>query len=234
MAKIIEQARAHVGRTVDVAMCITYFEVGRMIVEEEQGGKARADYGKRLIAELSERLTERFGRGFSVVNLKSFRMFYQVYASQVEQEVSAKLETDGKGQLITAQSDAARKGQLITAQFENTQKLPMISKYYPFRLGWTHYQILMRIKNADERRFYEIEAINQQWTVEQLQRQYDSSLYERLALSRNKNEVMRLAKKGQTIEKPRDILKKSACAGVLRYGRKSGVQRGQLGNRDHK
>lgn len=77
----------------------------------------------------------------------------------------------------------------------------------PFKLGWAHYQILMRIKNAQERRFYEIEAINQQWTYKQLLRQYNSSLYERLALSCDKEDVMRLAAEGQKIEKPTDVLK---------------------------
>jgi predicted nuclease of restriction endonuclease-like (RecB) superfamily len=76
-----------------------------------------------------------------------------------------------------------------------------------FKLGWSHYQILMRIENENERAFYEIEAANQQWTVRQLQRQYNSSLYERLALSRDKKAVMRLAKEGQTLEKSQDILK---------------------------
>ena len=76
-----------------------------------------------------------------------------------------------------------------------------------FRLTWTHYVVLIRIKNTDERRFYELEAANQQWTVDDLKRQYNSSLYERLALSRDKAEVMRLAKEGQIIKKPRDMLK---------------------------
>jgi predicted nuclease of restriction endonuclease-like (RecB) superfamily len=83
----------------------------------------------------------------------------------------------------------------------------VFSEFYPFKLGWSHYLILMRIKNEDERSFYEIEAARQQWTVRQLSRQYNSSLYERLALSRDKDEVMRLANEGQTIEKPRDMLK---------------------------
>ena len=83
----------------------------------------------------------------------------------------------------------------------------MFAQSYPFSLGWSHYLILIRIDNPDERRFYEIEATQQQWTYRQLQRQRGSSLYERLALSRDKDEVMRLAKEGQVVEKPRDILK---------------------------
>jgi predicted nuclease of restriction endonuclease-like (RecB) superfamily len=83
----------------------------------------------------------------------------------------------------------------------------LFAESYPFRLGWSHYLILMRIENADERRFYEIEAVNQHWTFRQLQRQYASSLYERLALSRNQDGVMRLANEGQTLKNPHDMLK---------------------------
>jgi len=98
-------------------------------------------------------------------------------------------------------SDQLDKGHLYT-----TQQM-IFGKLNPFKLGWSHYQVLMRIKNEDERRFYEIEAYNERWTYEQLKRQYGSSLYERLALSRDKDEVIRLVREGQTVETPRDILK---------------------------
>ncbi|MDR3002293.1 MAG: PDDEXK nuclease domain-containing protein [Fibromonadaceae bacterium] len=181
VASIVEKARAYVGRTANLAMCVTYFEVGRMIVEQEQGGKARAKYGKGLLNELSVYLTKRLGRGFSTVNLKNFRKFYITYAPSIGQTMSAEFNFPQKGQTMSAE--------------------------LPFMLSWSHYQILMRIENSNERHFYEVQATNEQWTVRQLQRQYGSSLYERLALSRNKDEVIRLAKEGQTIEKPRDILK---------------------------
>jgi hypothetical protein len=132
VAQIIEQARKYVGRTADLTMCITYFEIGRMIVEQEQGGKARAEYGK----------------GFSETNLKNARTFYQTYASSIGQTPSAKLDLVQKGQTL---SDF-------------------------FTLSWSHYLILMRIKNKQERNFYEIESAKQQWTFRQLQRQYGSSL----------------------------------------------------------
>ena len=195
VAAIIEQARAYVGRTADLTMCVTYFEIGRMIVEEEQGGKKRAEYGRGLIRELAEYLTERYGKGFSTRNLKNFRKFYLTYAPSISQSMITKL---GKG-------SAEQKGQSLVALFSPPQKGQALTDI--FRVSWTHYLILMRIKNDQERRFYEIEAANQQWTVRQLQRQYHSSLYERLALSRDKTEVMRLASEGQTIEKPSDVLK---------------------------
>ncbi|MDR2861045.1 MAG: DUF1016 N-terminal domain-containing protein, partial [Syntrophobacterales bacterium] len=186
---IIEQARAYVGRTADFSMCVTYFEIGRMIVEQEQGGKARAEYGRNLLSGLSQYLVNRFGKGFSVTNLRSFRKFYLIYSSSIQQTLSAE---SGKRQPSANHSPKMQS---------------MISEFLPFALSWSHYLILMRIKNDQERHFYEIEATNQQWTVRQLQRQYGSSLYERLALSRNKDEVMRLASEGQILEKPRDMLK---------------------------
>ena len=249
VAQVVEQARRFVGRTADLAMCVTYFEIGRMIVEKEQGGKARAEYGKGLIVELSDFLTEKFGRGFSLTTLKTAKQFYSVYASSIGQTMSAQFENGLQNpirQSMIAELETEqpkRIGQSMTAQLENTSSLPipqtmiaesgdkglvaksqtlfgfsegkgpaaksqsLIGELYPFRLSWSHYLILIRIKNDQERRFYEIEAEKQQWTVRQLQRQYGSSLYERLALSRNKDEVMRLASEGHTVEKPQDMLK---------------------------
>ena len=185
IARTIEQARRFVGRTADLTMCATYFEIGRMIVEEEQDGKARAEYGSELFPKLSEYLVGRFGKGFSETNLRSAVKFYNIYAPTIPQTMSAGF---GNG------------GQLLIPQ-------TLSAESYPFTLGWSHYVILIRIKNDMERRFYEIEATKEQWTFRQLQRQYNSSLYERLALSRNKDEVMRLAREGLVIEKPTDILK---------------------------
>ena len=201
VANIIEQARKYVGHTADLTMCVTYFEVGRMIVEEEQGGKARAEYGKGLMKELSVYLGKRVGKGFSETNLKNARKFYQIYAPLIRQTASAEL-SDGIQNQIRQTISAEFEGFRLTKNQQTT-----IREIYPFTLSWSHYLILMRIQNPDERKFYEIEAEKQSWTYKQLQRQYGSSLYERLALSRNKDEVMRLAKEGQTIEKPQDILK---------------------------
>ena len=196
VASLIEQARGFVGRTADLTMCITYYEVGRMIIEEEQGGQARAEYGRGLLKELSAYLANRVGRGFSETNLRNARKFYQVYSPSIRQLRSAAgLQKQQKSSAELNRDQGFQIQQIISAEFN------------PFKLGWSHYQILMRIKNPDERRFYEIEAINEQWTQEQLKRQYHSSLYERLALSRDKDEVMRLAREGQTMEKPRDMLK---------------------------
>jgi predicted nuclease of restriction endonuclease-like (RecB) superfamily len=197
VANIIEQARAYIGRTADLTMCVTYFEIGRMIVEEEQGGKARAEYGQGLLKELSAYLTGKLGRGYSLSTLKNAKRFYNVYAPSVKKS--------------SPPEALEQKGQTMFSLFDNPasrqKSQTLLAQSYPFTLGWSHYLILMRIDNPDERRFYEIEATKQQWTFRQLQRQRGSSLYERLALSRNKNEVLRLAKEGQVIENNRDVLK---------------------------
>jgi predicted nuclease of restriction endonuclease-like (RecB) superfamily len=197
VVRLIESARAYVGRTTDLTMCITYFEIGRMIVEREQGGKARAEYGRGLLVELSAYLTECCGKGFSLATLKNAKQFYNVYSPSIQQTLS-----------ITSEN---RKSQSMISFFNEDDLTPKsqatISQSYPFKVSWTHYLILMRIKNEQERRFYEIEAANQQWTVRQLQRQHSSSLYERLALSRDKDKVLQLANEGQLLAKPNDILK---------------------------
>jgi len=186
VADLLASARRYARQQLDNTIVTTYYEIGHMIVEREQQGQKRAQYGMQLINGLSEYLAAQFGKGFSAVNLKSFRKFYMVYSSSKGQSLTV-LST--KGDSLNTEK---RKGQSLTAQF---------------RLTWTHYQVLMRIEDEAARNFYEIEAVNQQWSVRQLQRQVGSSLYERLALSRDKDKVMELANKGQVVDSPRDIFK---------------------------
>ncbi len=180
VSALIEQSRQQVAKAVNTAMVYTYYGVGRYIVEFEQGGEKRAEYGKGVLKRLSERLTEKYGNGWSEETLKKCRKFYQIY------KIGSTSQTQSLG---------------------TTELVHSVDQMYNFTLSWNHYQILMRIDNPQARSFYEIEAHNQQWSVRQLQRQVGSSLYERLALSRNKDEVMRLANEGQTFEKPIDIIK---------------------------
>lgn len=179
VADVLENARSNAKAAVDLSMVYAYFETGRLIVEEEQKGLERATYGKYLIPELSKYLTEHIGRGFSVTNLKQMRKFYKVYA---EDQIS----------------------QTLSDQLRN---LPAVSTGRKFPLSWSHYLKLMRIDNMDERHFYEIEATRNHWGIKELNRQCNSALYERLALSRNKDKIMELAEKGQIIEKTQDMLK---------------------------
>lgn len=164
--------------TINTAIVYTNYGVGSYIVENEQQGEQRAAYGKAVLKRVSEKLTDKYGEGWSVETLKKCRKFFQIYSP-----VTGSIP---KNQLKSVYS---------------------VDQIHPFTLSWSHYLVLMRIKNDEERNFYEIECQKQDWSVRQLQRQYASSLYERLALSRNKDEVMRLAKEGQTVEKPDDVIK---------------------------
>jgi len=224
VAQIIENARSFVGRTANLTMCITYYEVGRMIVEEEQGGKARAEYGKGLLAGLSLFLKERVGKGFSETTLKNARQFYRVYAPSIRQALHDELKNIQEKQTGQAMLGELKSQSMLT-KLTNGE---FNTSAYPFTLSWSHYLILMRIKNDDERRFYEIEATRNQWDYRYLGRQYGSSLYERLALSREKNEVMKLAKQGQVIENPRDILKNPLALDFLDLDEGSGYGESDL------
>ncbi|PQA90023.1 hypothetical protein B0A70_15245 [Chryseobacterium piscicola] len=164
ISELLISARTKVLQTVNHTMVLTYFEIGRMIVEEEQNGKQRADYGKHIIKSLSERLTKEFGKGFSQRNLEQIRQFYSVYS----------------------------KTQTLSAEFN---------------LSWSHYMKLMRIDDENERKFYEIESYKNNWSLRELNRQYDSALFTRLTLSKDKSEILQLSIKGQTIEKPQDAIK---------------------------
>ncbi|MDR0891061.1 MAG: PDDEXK nuclease domain-containing protein [Mediterranea sp.] len=196
VAELIEQARKHVATTVNLTMVYTYYEIGRYIVEDEQEGSQRAAYGKFVLKELSKRLMGRFGEGFSERNLRQMRTFYDIYSQQpIRQTVSAEFEE----RLNSVE-------QISSTLLRKSQKDGIVS--HKFTLSWSHYLVLMRVENPDARGFYEIEAAQQHWSVRQLARQCSSSLYERLALSRNKDEVMRLANEGQTMEKPADILRR--------------------------
>lgn len=179
VSDILKTARKNVKTAVNLAMVYSYYEVGRMIVEEEQRGHNRADYGKYIIKELSEYLTQQFGKGFSVTNLKQMRQFYQIYESD-------------------------QIGQTLSDQFPN---LPETQNGRKFFLSWSHYLKLMRINNIEERHFYEIEAARNDWSLSELKRQFDSALYERLLLSTDKDKVKQLSQNGQVIEKPGDVVK---------------------------
>lgn len=179
VSEVLEKAKQNVKTAVNLSMVYAYYEIGRMIVEEEQQGENRAAYGKQLLKELSAYLTSAFGKGYSVDNLKLMRRFYNVYSND-------------------------QIGETVFPQFEN---LPTVSSGRKFYLSWSHYLKLMRIDNVDERHFYEIEAVKNDWSLSELKRQYDSSLYERLSLSTNKDKIYRLALEGQKVETANDVVK---------------------------
>jgi predicted nuclease of restriction endonuclease-like (RecB) superfamily len=161
-------------------------------VENEQSGKSRAEYADQTLKQLSIDLTREYGKGFSHRNLEYFRKFYLNYSNRISQTVSAK-------------STASRRANAAKSKDQISQTLSAFSKIFP--LSWSHYILLMKIDDLDERRFYEIESEKNNWSIRDLQRQFDSSLYERLALSKDKKAVKDLSRKGQIIEKPTDALK---------------------------
>ncbi|TKB99143.1 PDDEXK nuclease domain-containing protein [Pedobacter cryophilus] len=165
---LIEESRRSIARQVNTAMVFTYYHIGKMIVEDEQGGEERATYAKQTLKLLSSSLTNEFGRGFSVDNLESMRLFYIEYG--------------------------------------NSETVSRISEF-PFSLSWSHYVQLLKIKDKQERNFYETESFQNNWSVRELKRQYDSSLFERLALSKDHNEIIANSQKGRILENPIDTLK---------------------------
>ena len=189
--KLIDNARSNMGQMANTITVITSFLLGHYIVEQEQQGQERAKYGSKVIDSLSSYLTNEYGRGFSRSNVAGMRQFYLTYRER-------------ENEIIQSQIGDLEQGIRIV-QSEIGQ-LDMAYSKLPFKLSWTHYQVLMRIEDKDERNFYEKEAIRSNWNVSTLKRQYHSSLYERLALSRDKKDVLRLANEGAMPQKPEDIL----------------------------
>jgi len=162
--ELLYSAKNRVYQTINTTMAQTYFQIGKRIVEEEQGGEIRAEYGKSLLKLLSVQLINEFGKGFSVDNLENMRRFYLAF----------------------------QKSETVSRKFE---------------LSWSHYIFLTRIENIDERNFYEIESIENSWSLRELKRQFDSGLFERLKLSSDKQKVKELSLNGQVIQTAQDLIK---------------------------
>ena len=180
IANILSEARDRVVREINKTQVLAYWAIGREIVEFEQRGEARAEYGEELIVRLAKDMTERFGRGFSKSNLFLMRQFYLTYPE--------------KFQTLSGKSSEVQKFQTLSNKFE-----PMLS--------WSHYCELLKVEEPLALSFYEQEAIQNNWSVRELKRQINSMLFERLALSKDTKAVMKMAKKGQIVEKPEDAIK---------------------------
>ncbi len=159
---ILSEARSRAYRAINTAMVAAYWEIGRVIVEQEQQGQQRAEYGQTLLVELSSRLKSEFGKGFDPSNLAKMRAFYL--------------------------------------------SCPILDAVRP-ELSWTHYRLLLRVEKPEARAFYEAEAVNSRWSTRELERQIHSLLFERLALSRDREGVLALAEKGHEIQQPSDLIK---------------------------
>ena len=162
---LLQNARSQVMRAVNTTMVHTYYEIGRLIVEHEQKGQEKAEYGKGTLKQLSDELTQEFGKGFSLRNIETMRKFYLTY----------------------------RKTQTPSAELEKSETLSR-----KFDLSWSHYVFLMRLDER-ERKFYELESIENNWSLRELKRQFDTALFDRLRLSKDKEGVKALNAKGQII-----------------------------------
>jgi predicted nuclease of restriction endonuclease-like (RecB) superfamily len=198
---LVQATRGAVERQVNALVVSTNFEIGRRIVLHEQRGQARAEYGKAVLQTLSNALTAELGRGFGVESLRLFRKFYLTYRDRmpISQAPSGE-STPEISQTPSGNSDRGSQGALTG--LADTTGVPS-----PFSLSWSHYVFLIGVKDPEERAFYEVEAQHGVWSLAELRRQFETSLYERLALSRDKEGVRALAREGQTITTPRDALK---------------------------
>ena len=182
--ELINYSRSVVLKEVNLLQLMTYFTLGKWVVEVQQDGESRAQYGKKVLITLSDVLNKEFGKGFSVATLTNIRKFYLTYQERISETAVTKFATEKSQPLVT-----------------NFEKEP------PFHLSWSHYLILMRIENKDERNFYEMQSLKEGWGKRELQRQYGSSLYERLLLGKDKDKILAASQKGQIVEKPGDIVK---------------------------
>jgi predicted nuclease of restriction endonuclease-like (RecB) superfamily len=227
---LIQSARRGVSSVIDTFQVLTNFEIGRRIFEHEQKGEKRAEYGAQLLSELSGRLTEEFGRGFSVTNLKLMRQFFIENQHRIGQQATDRLPALPIGQQATDQLAMTKKSQQPAGKLGavEIQQQPAAKFHNPFTLSWTHYVELLPIKDPDERSFYEIESTNSGWSVPELRRQKASALYHRLALSRDKAGVKRLAREGPIISKPEDVLKNPLVLEFLGLDEKAGYSESDL------
>lgn len=174
---ILEQARANVVRAVNSNMVTAYWLIGREIVLELQGGDERAEYGKQVIEKLSTQLTQKYGQGFSVANMKNFRQFYSTYSDRLEKKsypLGSELNT------------TPGKSYPMGSEFKNG---------FSSQLSWSHYRALMRVAKPDARDFYERETIECCWDKRSLERQIHSQYYERMLASQNPQQMIESARR---------------------------------------
>lgn len=219
---ILEQARITAARSVNSAQVVANWLIGREVVEDEQRGSHKADYGQRILKDLSKRLQRKYGGGYSVDNLELFRRFFLNYPSLLGNEISDAVrrissenpDDDGGA---THRSSANGSKRALPAKAGKISDAVRRKSGNPHRswksgllnpdLSWTHYRTLLRVENSQARSFYEIETVASAWSTRELERQINSLLFERLARSKDKKGVMRLARKGHEIMGPADVFK---------------------------
>jgi len=205
LSSLIEQGRKTAVRYVNTVLVATYWLVGRRVVEYEQKGKERAEYGDALLKRLSNDLSKQFGKGWGEPHLRAVRQFYLIYGdiekrytlcSESREPTESKIRQTPCSELIPAKALSIR------------VKLPPMESFNKiFPLSWSHYRLLMRLDESCKREFYESECIRGNWSVRQLDRQIQSMLYERTALSKRKLAVIAKAHKKTITLKPEDEIK---------------------------
>jgi len=242
--QIIDSARSRAYSAVNTAMVEAYWQIGRRIVEEEQHGEDRAAYGQSLIKELSKRLVQEYGNGFSVVNLKNMRFFYLTFRSTLNVDVS---ESSRKGHTVCAQfqtdnpsphpySERSPKGHAVRTLFQTNSQEPnpplseQSEKGYAVcslldetpqipclgRLSWSHYRVIMRVDSEPARLWYLREAAENQWSVRTLDRNISTQYYERLLMSQKKEPVVQEMRE-KTIDYQRDKFEFIKSPAVLEF-----------------
>ncbi len=200
---LILEARAAVSRTINIATLIQNWEIGRMIVEEEQGGDSKAEYGKYIIKELSEKLTKEFGNGYSIQQLMYCRQFFNQFP----------ISHAPRGKFNKDDFDSDENGHALSGQSGNIMVKPIFSKMHPIlqtispQLTWTHYRSLLHVKDPAARQFYMNEAAANNWSTRALDRQINSLYYERLLSSKNKETVIDEMKAKTKDLQPGNLLK---------------------------
>ncbi len=223
VSKHIDQARQGAQRAIDTEMVNAYWHIGREIIAEEQKGESKTQYGAYILDELSVKLMEQYGKGFGVSHLKNIRQFYIIYANRNlanVHEAQTRIETAKISYALEQKSDiyapqtrieTAKIGYALGEEFGLNAPQPPMSPILrgPFhpRLGWIHYRALMRVTRQEARQFYEIEAIANNWSGRELERQISSLLFDRLAKSKNKQGLLELASAGQEITNPVDAIR---------------------------
>ena len=203
VASILEQARGNVVRAVNTNMVLAYWSIGREIVEELQGGEERAEYGKKVVEELSSQLTERYGQGFSVPNLKNFRQFFQVYSERCT-SIGYPVGSQSSDAAITHLAG----GELVQSMESYPAGTESLQGFSP-QLTWSHYRALMRVENVAARDFYEREASECGWSKVQTERQIHSFYYDRIVANRGEKGLLPEGRErlpGESVE-PAHLLK---------------------------
>ena len=192
--ELLDAARRASARVVNTLMTATYWEIGRRIVEHEQGGEKRAGYGEELIEGMSHDLTQKYGRGFGVIQLRTMRQFYQTYPTpeKIQSEIRQSVIDESSAGVLPApirQSSIDEFNRWSSVKHGRAlEHLGQIARVFP--LPWTHYVRLLRVKKTYARDFYAREALAGGWSVRQLERQINSLFYERTALSKNKTAML--------------------------------------------